>query len=90
MDPAQQCAHREAKQAKEIWFNQRRRWGIEQKFRFIKKEGLHIEDFRVLPLEGIRRLANVVLVAALFILNGRHVFPTRLSASCYACPAKWG
>jgi len=66
---------RSVKQAKEIWFNYRRRWGIEQEFRFIKKEGLRIEDFKVLGLENIRRLVNVVLLAALLILNGQLVFP---------------
>jgi len=68
---------RNAKQAKEVWFNYRRRWGIEQEFRFIKKEGLRIEDFKVQSLENIRRLVNVVLLAALLILNGRFVFPNK-------------
>ena len=68
---------RSVKRAKEIWFNYRRRWDIEQKFRFLKKEGLRIEDFKVLPLENIRRLVNIALLAALLILNGQLFFPNR-------------
>lgn len=68
---------RSVKRAKEVWFNYRRRWGIEHKFRFIKKEGLRIEDFKVLSLESIRRLVNVVLLAALLILNGQLFFPNK-------------
>jgi len=31
-------------QAKEIWFNYRPRWFVENAFRFLKKEGLRWED----------------------------------------------
>jgi hypothetical protein len=44
---------------------------------FIKKEGLRIEDFKVLHLENIRRLVNVVLSASLLILNGQLFFPDK-------------
>lgn len=56
-------------QAREIWANYRRRWRIEETFRFLQREGLRWEDFKVLGLEAIRRLVNVVLIAALFLLN---------------------
>jgi hypothetical protein len=58
-----------AKQAKEIWFNYRRRWCVEDTFRFLKKKGLRWEDFKVLGWEAVRRLVNLVLIAALFLLN---------------------
>jgi len=58
-----------AQQAKEIWFNYRRRWRVEVTFRSLQEEGLHWEDLKVLDLEPIRRLVNVVLIAALFLLN---------------------
>jgi hypothetical protein len=61
-----------AQQAKEIWFNYRRRWRVEVTFRFLQEEGLHWEDFKVLDLEPIRRLVNVVLIAALFLLNAHY------------------
>jgi hypothetical protein len=60
-------------QAKEIWFNYRRRWSVENAFRFLQKEGLRWEDFKVLSWEAIRRLVNLVLIAALFLLNIKHV-----------------
>jgi hypothetical protein len=60
-------------QAKEIWFNYRRRWSVENAFRFLKKEGLRWEDFKVLGWEAIRRLVNLVLIAALFLLNIKYV-----------------
>ncbi|MGB5925582.1 MAG: transposase [Dehalococcoidia bacterium] len=60
------------KQARKIWFNYRRRWCVENALRFLKKEGLRWEDFKVLSLEAIRRLVNLVLIAALFILNTKH------------------
>jgi hypothetical protein len=60
-----------AEQAREIWFNYRRRWRIETTFRFLQKEGLRWEDFKVLDLEAIRRLITLVLIAALFLLNIR-------------------
>jgi len=41
-------------------------------FRFLQEEGLHWEDFKVLDLEPIRRLVNVVLIAALFLLNAHY------------------
>jgi hypothetical protein len=56
-------------QAQEIWFNYRRRWRVEVTFRFLQEEGLHWEDLKVLDLEPIRRLIDVVLIAALFLLN---------------------
>lgn len=56
-------------QAREIWRDYRRRWRIEETFRFLQEEGLRIEDFRVLSLEAIRRLVQVVLIAACFLLN---------------------
>lgn len=62
-----------AEQAKEIWYNYRRRWTVESTFRFLQREGLRWEDFKVLGLEPIRRLINVVLIAALFLLNN-HLF----------------
>ena len=62
-----------AKQAKEIWFNYRRRWGVEDTFRFLKREGLRWEDFKVLDWEAIRRLVNLVLIAALFLLNIKYL-----------------
>jgi len=61
------------KQAKEIWFNYRRRWGVEDTFRFLKREGLRWEDFKVLDWEAIRRLVNLVLIAALFLLNIKYL-----------------
>ena len=64
---------RSVKQAKEIWFNYRRRWSVENAFRFLKKEGLRWEDFKVLGWEAIRRLVNLVLIAALFLLNIKYV-----------------
>jgi hypothetical protein len=60
-----------AEQAQEIWFNYRRRWRIETTFRFLQKEGLRWDDFKVLDLEAIRRLITLVLIAALFLLNIR-------------------
>jgi hypothetical protein len=60
-----------AEQAQEIWFNYRRRWRIETTFRFLQKEGLRWDDFKVLDFEAIRRLITVVLIAALFLLNIR-------------------
>ena len=63
--------------AKEIWQDYRHRWGIEGKWRFLKEEGLRIEDFKILSLEGIRRMVSIVLLAALLILNGRHFFPDK-------------
>jgi hypothetical protein len=60
-----------ADQACEIWFNYRRRWRIETTFRFLQKEGLRWEDFKVLDFEAIRRLVTLVLIAALFLLNIR-------------------
>jgi hypothetical protein len=60
-----------ADQAREIWFNYRRRWRIETTFRFLQKEGLRWEDFKVLDFEAIRRLITLVLIAALFLLNIR-------------------
>lgn len=62
----------DTQQAKEIWFNYRRRWRVEVTFRFLQEEGLHWEDFKVLDLEPIRRLINVVLIAALFLLNAHY------------------
>lgn len=62
-----------AKQAKGIWFNYRRRWRVENTFRFLKKEGLRWEDFKVLDWEAIRRLLNLVLIAALFLLNVKYL-----------------
>jgi hypothetical protein len=62
-----------AEQAKEIWFNYRRRWCVEDTFRFLQKEGLRWEDFKVLGWEAIRRLVNLVLIAALFLLNIKYV-----------------
>lgn len=62
-----------AKQAKEIWFNYRRRWCVEDTFRFLKREGLRWEDFKVLDWEAIRRLVNLVLIAALFLLNIKYL-----------------
>lgn len=59
-------------QAKEIGFNYRRRWRVEVTFRFLQEDGLHWEDFKVLDLEPIRRLVNVVLIAALFLLNAHY------------------
>lgn len=56
-------------QAREIWDNYRRRWRVEETFRFLQREGLRWDDFKVLSLEAIRRLINVVLIAALFLLN---------------------
>jgi len=41
-------------------------------FRFLKKEGLRWEDFKVLDWEAIRRLVNLVLIAAFFLLNIKH------------------
>ena len=40
-------------QALQIWRDYRQRWGIESWFRFLKEEGLHIEDFQVRHLESI-------------------------------------
>ncbi|HID63064.1 MAG TPA: hypothetical protein EYP49_10035 [Anaerolineae bacterium] len=40
---------------------------------FLKKEGLCWEDFKVLGWEAIRRLVNLVLIAALFLLNNKYV-----------------
>jgi hypothetical protein len=57
-------------QAREIWFSCCR-WRIETTFRFLPKEGLRWEDFRVLDLEAIRRLITLVLIAALFLLTIR-------------------
>jgi hypothetical protein len=61
--------------ARQIWYDYRRRWGIEGGWRFLKEEGLRIEEFKVLSWEAIRRLVNVVLLAALFLLNGKLFFP---------------
>ena len=58
-------------QAREIWLNYRRRWRIETTFRFLQRDGLRWEDFRVLDFQAIRRLITLVLIAALFLLNIR-------------------
>lgn len=63
---------RSAEQAQEIWFDYRRRWCVEDTFRFLQKEGLRWEDFKVLSWEAIRRLVNLVLIAAFFLLNTQH------------------
>ncbi len=63
--------------ARQIWHDYRHRWEIEGEWRFLKEEGLRIEDFKVLSLEGIRRMVSIVLLAALLILNGRHFFPDK-------------
>jgi hypothetical protein len=60
-----------SKQAQEIWFNYRRRWCIETAFRFLQRDGLRWDDFKVLDFEAIRRLIVLVLIAALFLLNIR-------------------
>jgi hypothetical protein len=60
-----------AEQAREIWFNYHRRWRIETTFRFLQKEGLRWDDFKVLDWNAIRRLITLVLIAALFLLNIR-------------------
>jgi hypothetical protein len=65
-------------QALRIWRNYRQRWGIECWFRFLKEEGLHIEDFRVRHLESISRLVNLTLIAALFTLNRQLYLPAPL------------
>jgi hypothetical protein len=66
------------KQALQIWRNYRQRWGIECWFRFLKEEGLHVEDFRVRYLESISRLVNLTLIAALFALNRSLYLPAPL------------
>jgi len=66
------------RQALQIWRNYRQRWGIECWFRFLKEEGLHIEDFRVRHLESISRLINLTLIAALFTLNRQLYLPAPL------------
>ena len=45
---------------------------FENAFRFLKKEGLRWEDSKVLDWEAIRRLVNLVLIAAFFLLNIKH------------------
>ena len=60
-----------SEQAREIWFNYRRRWRVETTFRFLQRDGLRWEDFKVLDFEAIRRLITLVLIAALFLLNLR-------------------
>jgi len=66
------------RQALHIWRNYRQRWGIECWFRFLKEEGLHIEDFRVRHLDSMSRLVNLTLIAALFILNRQLYLPAPL------------
>lgn len=56
--------------ARAVWPDYRRRWRVEETFRFLQEEGLRIEDFRVLSLEALRRLVEVVWMAACFLLNG--------------------
>jgi hypothetical protein len=56
-------------QAREIWLNYRRRWRIETTFRFLQRDGLRWDDFKVLDFQAIRRLITLVLIAALFLLN---------------------
>lgn len=58
-------------QLQEIWLNYRRRWRIETTFRFLQRDGLRWEDFKVLDFQAIRRLITLVLTAALFLLNIR-------------------
>jgi len=60
--------------AKEIWYNYRRRWGVESTFRFLHREGLRWEDFKALDPEAIQRLINLVLIAAIFLLD-QHLLP---------------
>lgn len=60
-----------SKQAQEIWFNYRRRWRVETTFRFLQRDGLRWDDFKVLNFDAIQRLITLVLVAALFLLNIR-------------------
>jgi hypothetical protein len=60
-----------SKQAQQIWFNYRRRWRVETTFRFLQRDGLRWDDFKVLDFEAIRRLIILVLIAALFLLNIR-------------------
>lgn len=43
-------------QATEIWRGYCQRWSIECWFRFLKEEGLHLEDIQVRRLEGISAL----------------------------------
>jgi len=47
-------------------------WRVEVSFRFRQEEILHWEDFKFLDLEPIRCLVNVVLTAALFLLNAHY------------------
>jgi hypothetical protein len=60
-----------SKQAQEIWFNYRRRWRVETTFRFLQRDGLRWDDFKVLNFDAIQRLITLVLIAALFLLNIR-------------------
>jgi len=54
------------KTARRIWGYYRRRWEIENFFRFLK-EGLKIEKFQVMSLEEIRRILAMTVIAGMFI-----------------------
>lgn len=52
--------------AKRIWGYYKKRWEIEEFFRFLK-EGLKIEKFQVMSLEEIRRIVGIAVIAGMFI-----------------------
>lgn len=56
------------KTAKRIWHYYKKRWEIEDFFRFLK-EGLKIEKFQVMSLEEIRRIVAIAVIAGMFIYN---------------------
>lgn len=71
---ADQRSNEDPAQAREIWDNHCQRW----------------EDFRVLHLEALRRLINVVLIAALFLLNLRLYVERQPIRSYWFWGANWG
>jgi len=54
--------------ARRIWGYYKKRWEIENFFRFLK-EGLNIEKFQVMSLEEIRRIVAIAVIAGMFIYN---------------------
>lgn len=52
--------------AQRVWGYYRKRWEIENFFKFLK-EGLNWEQFQIIRLEEIRRLSALVLIAGMFI-----------------------
>lgn len=59
---------RNERKALMVWDLYRKRWRIEEFFRFLKV-GLGLEEFQILGLEGIRRLLATVVIGGSFIYD---------------------